>query len=122
MLAPAVHAIGSAAGTDSSLAVTVLISAGGDAAVEVALDSLPAEYSADTAIDMHGPLPPLGFAAVRFATTDSAAIRAAWHALDLPHHADGQILHRLWRRRAAAAHPDRQPATSDHSVAELTAA
>lgn len=109
VLTPAVLAIapGGAAAAETELSVTVLVRPGGEAALEAALERLPAEQAEDAAIDMRGPLPPLSFAAVRLAAAAPDAIAAAWHLLDLPGHVDMPGLHRQWRLCAAARHPDR---------------
>jgi hypothetical protein len=111
-----------AAGADTELCVTILVTAGGDAAVEAALDSLDAEYGDNATIDMRGPLPPLSFSAVRLIAHAPLAVRLAWQALELPGRADRATVHRHWRRYAAAAHPDRGEAPSGASVSDLTAA
>ena len=69
-LTPAVLAFaeGGAACADTQVAVTVLVAANAEAAVEAALDALPAEQMEGVSIDMRGPLPPLSFSAVRLAT------------------------------------------------------
>jgi hypothetical protein len=123
-LAPVVLAFapGGAAAAEAELAVTILVEAGpaahagavgGVAAVEAALEALPAEHVADAVVDLRGPLPPLSFASVRLAETDAEAVEQAWWRLDLPHgdhgpRIDAAALHRQWRNRAAAVHPDSQ--------------
>jgi hypothetical protein len=121
-LAPAVLALaaGGAACTETEVTVTVLVTAGGDAAVEAALDGLPAEHTEGAELDMRGPLPPLNFAAVRLASAEPDAIRQAWAAMQLPGTTDRAALHRTWRKLAAGAHPDRQPAARGATVAALT--
>jgi hypothetical protein len=139
-LAPVVLAFapGGAAAAEAELVVTVLVggsagadggTSGGVAAVEVALEALPVEYFADTVIDMRGPLPPLSFAAVRLAETGAEAVGQAWRILALPlddhdSRIDAAALHRQWRNRAAAAHPDVQsgPEAAAVSLAEVTEA
>jgi hypothetical protein len=71
---------------------------------------------------MRGPLPPLSFSPVRLALTKATDIAAAWKKLDLGDRIDRAGLHRVWRQRAAAAHPDRQSAAGTGDVAELTEA
>jgi hypothetical protein len=121
-LRPAVEefASGGAACTDASVTVTVLVPAGGDAAVEAALDGMaPVD---GVSIDMRGPLPPLSFAAVRIVLADERAVTAAWRTLGLANRIDLADLHRQWRLRAAQVHPDRAPAEHDVSVSDVTEA
>jgi hypothetical protein len=125
VLAPAVLAFapGGPAASDSEVAVTVLLRADGEAAVEAALGGLD---EADATLDMRGPLPPLSFAAVRLAVTQAQEVVRAWDALDLPSRIDPDGLHRRWRLLAASAHPDRQPAAdaaaAGAAVSGMTAA
>lgn len=115
---------GGAACSDTQVAVTVLVATNAEAAVEAALDALPADQMEGVSIDMRGPLPPLSFSAVRLATAQPRAVTKAWAILGLPDHIDLSTLHRHWRLAAAAAHPDRQPAVpaDDATVSDLTAA
>jgi hypothetical protein len=130
VLAPAVIAFakGGAACADAQVAVTVLVAAGGEAAVEAALDGLAAEHAEGASIDMRGPLPPVSFSPVRLATVEGAAIARAWATLGLPDRIDLSTLHRHWRLGAAEVHPDRQAGTSEArqgsgaTVSDLTAA
>ncbi len=121
-LAPAVIATAAngAAGADTELCLTVLVTASGDAAVEAALDSLDAENTENATIDMRGPLPPLSFNAVRLATRTVPSVGLAWQVLGLPDRADRATLHRHWRQHAAVAHPDRHSDPVDRSLADLT--
>ena len=124
-LAPAVLAFasGGPACAETEVAVTVLVASGGDAAVEAALDGMAAEHVEGASIDLRGPLPPLSFFAVRLATVDAQAVSDAWATLGLADRVDLSTLHQQWRRRAAAAHPDRLPVPADASadgVADLT--
>jgi hypothetical protein len=125
-LTPAVLAFaeGGAACTDTQVLVTVLVATNAEAAVEAALDALPADQMEGVSIDMRGPLPPLSFSAVRLATVQPDAVTQAWATLGLPDHIDLSTLHRHWRLAAAAAHPDRQPAVpaGGVTVSDLTAA
>jgi hypothetical protein len=111
-LAPAVLALaaGGAAGTETQVAVTVLVASGREAPVEAALDAMPAEHVGDATIDMRGPLPPLSFFSVKIATVEEEAVTSAWSTLGLDDRIDLSGLHRQWRLLAAAAHPDRQQA------------
>jgi len=124
---------GGAAGGETETAVTVLVPAGGEAAVEAALQRLdPSQFTGAT-LDMRGPLPPLSFGPVRVAMTEPGDVASAWRrlGLDLGETVDRARLHGRWRNRAAAAHPDRRPGASAGaaapdapaaSVAELTQA
>jgi hypothetical protein len=111
-LRPAVLAFAAAgaAGAETEVALTVLLPADGEAAVEAALGGLAPEHAAGATLDMRGPLPPLSFGPVRVAKVDAAALAAAWERLDLPARIDRDGLHRQWRRRAFALHPDRNAA------------
>lgn len=127
-LSPAVLqlAAGGAAGTETEVAVTVEVSAHGEAAIEAALGTIAPEHTVGASVDMRGPLPPLSFAAVRLVSVEQSEIASAWHRLGLPEKADTTVLHQAWRQRAAAAHPDRRPtnegADAAASVADLTEA
>ena len=125
-LAPAVLALaaGGAAGTETQVAVTVLVASGCEAPVEAALDAMAAEHVENATIDMRGPLPPLSFFSVKIATVEEQAVTSAWSTLGLGDRVDLSDLHRQWRLRAAAAHPDRQHAPetagSGATVSDLT--
>ncbi len=121
-LGPAVLAFasGGAACTATEVLVTVLVNAGAEAPVEAALDALPAEHAKDASIDMYGPLPPLGFSAVRFVIVETRDITRAWQVLGLSDRVDLASLHRQWRLGAASAHPDRQIAKGAVTLAQLT--
>jgi hypothetical protein len=108
-LRPAVLAFAAAgaAGAETEVALTVLLPASGEAAVEAALGGLAAEHAAGASLDMRGPLPPLSFGPVRVAKVDAAALAAAWERLALPARIDRDGLHRQWRLRAFVLHPDR---------------
>jgi hypothetical protein len=110
-LGPAVLAFaeGGAACAETQVAVTVLVASGGDAAVEAALDAMASEHVEGASIDMRGPLPPLSFFAVRLESVDQQAVIDAWATLGLADRVDLSTLHRQWRLRAAAVHPDRRP-------------
>jgi hypothetical protein len=97
------------AGGETETGLTVLVPAGGEAAIEAALMALPDAGDPALSADLRGPLPPLSFSAWRVARTDPAAVARAWRLLDLPAQADAEILRRTWRARAARLHPDRDP-------------
>lgn len=111
-----------AVGSENAVTVTVLLDAGGESAMEAALDALPATLTIGADIFMRGPLPPVDFAAVRLAYVDASQIARAWRILDLPDRASLASLHRHWGLRAATVHPDRQPTESGVTVADLTRA
>jgi hypothetical protein len=109
-LAPHVLAIANAdmAAGETETALTVLVPAGGEAAVEAALQALPAFAAADASADLRGPLPPVSFSACRMASGDPAEVARAWHMLALPAQADAELLAQHWRALAFRLHPDRQ--------------
>ena len=115
-----------AARAETAISVTVLASAEGEAAVEAALDALAPEHLEAATIDMRGPLPPLSFTAVRLVTVPEHDVFSAWQTLSLPDRIDLATLHRQWRLRAAAVHPDRQASQAvpaeDVTVSEMTSA
>lgn len=123
-LGPAVldFAAGGAACTDTAVAVTVLVASGNEAAVEAALDAMAPQHVDGASIDMRGPLPPLSFFPVRLANVEAQTVASAWATLGLADRTDLPDLHRQWRLRAAAVHPDRQtlPPTADAAVSDLT--
>ncbi len=102
---------------DAATGLTVLVPAGGEAAIEAALGTLPEEASRDAAADLRGPLPPLGFAALRLAEVPAGAVERAWSLLGLPEAAPEALpasdLTRHWRGIAAKLHPDRAGAAAD---------
>ena len=118
-LTPAVLAFapGGAAGAETEVALTVLLTSDGEAALEVALQGLAPEHAAGASVDLRGPLPPLSFTPVRIADVEAADIVRAWRGLDLPARIDVGELHRQWRRRAFALHPDRHAAGEAESFA-----
>jgi hypothetical protein len=93
--------------------LTVLLSARGEAALEAALNALPADVSAGAAIDLRGPLPPVSFAAVRIDRAAPGEVAQAWRTLALPEHVDAAALRRHWRDCAARLHPDRSGGEQD---------
>jgi hypothetical protein len=97
----------------AEIGITVLLPAGADTVLEAALQSLPADITADAEADLRGPLPPVSFAAVRIDRAAPAAVADAWHNLALPARIDAGSLHRHWRDCAARLHPDR--GTTDSS-------
>lgn len=104
---------------DTRVRLTVLV----EAARESELEDRLALCGDDVAIEMRGPMPPVSFFAVRLVNLDAVKMTNAWTILGLPERADMTDLHRQWRMRAAAAHPDRGVlATLGASVADLTAA
>jgi hypothetical protein len=122
VLTPAMLATAPAAGSETEIGITVLIPANGEAAIESALQRLDGKMFAGASLDMRGPLPPLSFSPVRLALSKASDISAAWRRLDLGDRIDRAGVHRIWRQRAAAAHPDRQSAAAPNDVAELTEA
>jgi hypothetical protein len=127
-LTPAVLAIAPPAGSETEVALTVLISAEGEAAMEAALGSLSGPTAAHATLDLRGPLPPVSFFAARLAAVEQGDVASAWRRLGLAQRIDAAGLHRQWRERAAAAHPDRRQGTLtladgtgvDDTVADLT--
>jgi hypothetical protein len=91
---------------ESECGATVLVPAGGEAAIEAALGSMPAAATAGAAADLRGPLPPISFAPLRMAHLEAGAVDAAWRLLDLPDRLDPADLTRAWRRLARDLHPD----------------
>jgi hypothetical protein len=100
---------GGAVGSETEIAITVLVSRGGEGAIEDALDRIPSDQATGVTADLRGPMPPVSFAAVRLVRIDHADIVRSWQILGLPHRADATSLHQKWRTLAAAAHPDRFP-------------
>jgi hypothetical protein len=92
---------------DTETGLTVLVEADGEAALEAALEALPADIAADATINMRGPLPPLSFAAVRIDRAAPAEVADAWRQLALPEHVDAAVLQQHWRDTAFRLHPDR---------------
>ena len=111
-----------AAAAETEVALTVLLPAGGEAAVEAALGGLAPEHATGATLDMRGPLPPLSFGPVRVAKVDAAELAQAWERLDLPARIDRDGLHRQWRRRAFALHPDRNAGGAATTLPETTTA
>ena len=106
VLSPAVLALTEGQAADTQITLTVLVPAGGEAAIETALGRLPASASADATANLRGPLPPVSFAACALAEVTGGEIAAAWRVLDLDGTIDAAGLRRNWRRCAAAVHPD----------------
>jgi len=91
---------------EAETGVTVLIAAGGEAAIEAALSTLPPAASADASADLRGPLPPISFAPLRVTELGLATLTAAWRVLELPERLDRTELTRRWREMALRLHPD----------------
>lgn len=91
---------------EAETGVTVLLAAGGEAAIEAALATLSPAVSADASADLRGPLPPISFAPLRVTELGLATLTAAWQALDLPERLDRAELTRRWREMALRLHPD----------------
>jgi hypothetical protein len=100
-------------GEDAACGVTVLVPAGGEAAIEAALGTLPAAAQADASADLRGPLPPIGFAALRIAELTEGAMERAWTLLGLPDQLAAEELAGRWREVSARLHPDRAGAAGD---------
>jgi len=126
VLKPSVLALGQVCHSETQMSITVLLPAEGDVAVKAALAGLPKEIFADCTFDMHGPLPPLSFSAVKLAKVGQGEVVRAWRRLDLPECVDASSLHWHWRLREASAHSDRKPktkaASADAEVIEITKA
>jgi hypothetical protein len=124
-LSSAVLAIAPPIGTDTEVALTVLVRSDEAASMEAALESLSGPAVADASLDLRGPLPALSFFAVRLATVEQGQVASAWRRLDLPERIDLSTLHRQWRQRAAALHPDRWQGTETldvNAVSDVTEA
>jgi hypothetical protein len=93
---------------ETAVGLTILTLRSGEAAIEAALMAMPDDITAGTEVDLRGPMPPVSFHAVRVMRVAPADIVRSWRALELPERADSGSLHRHWRSRAAACHPDRQ--------------
>jgi hypothetical protein len=108
---------------DAAAGLTLLVPSGGEAVIEAALGRLPPEATAGASADLRGPLPPLGFAAVRLAEVPAGAVERAWHLLGLPEALPSEDLTRHWRGLATRLHPDRAgPAADPARFAEAAAA
>jgi len=108
---------------DAACGVTVLVPAGGEAAIEEALGTLPPAVTEGVSADLRGPLPPLAFAAVRVAELPRGAVERAWTLLGLPEALPMGELRRHWRGLATLLHPDRAGAEADPArFAEAAAA
>ncbi|WBV43497.1 GvpL/GvpF family gas vesicle protein [Pseudoroseomonas cervicalis] len=95
----------------------LLIGRDGMAALEAALQGLPADLAEAASADLRGPMPPVHFAAWRVAECRPDALRQAWSLLGLGEGADAASLRRSWRRRAAALHPDAGQAADGAAMA-----
>jgi len=91
---------------DTETGLTVLVAAESDAALEAALQALPAAVADGAQADLRGPLPPLSFCAVRIVATKAGDVAAAWHDLALPARIDALGLRQQWRAQAVRLHPD----------------
>jgi hypothetical protein len=91
--------------------LTVLMPASGEAALEAALNALPAEISGGATIDLRGPLPPMSFAAVRIDSAAASEVAQAWRSRWMPRRCGsiGAIARRGCIRTAPAARPRRWP-------------
>jgi hypothetical protein len=98
---------------ETACGATVLVEAGGEAAIEAALATLPAALQPGLAVDMRGPLPPIAFGALRVARLPEGALDRAWATLRLPEEMAPGELPRRWREVAAALHPDRIGTATD---------
>ena len=107
--------------TDTDVAITVLVPRLGESAIEQALMAMPAALTEGVEADLRGPMPPVSFHAVRLLRIEQGETARSWQLLGLPEQADAQILHRCWRDRASACHPDRQPlaTASSETFADL---
>jgi hypothetical protein len=91
---------------DTACGATVLVPAGGEAAIETALGTLPSGVQLDVTADLRGPLPPIAFGALRVAQLPAGALDRAWSVLRLPEEMAPEELPRRWRDVAAQLHPD----------------
>jgi hypothetical protein len=112
-LSPRVLALLEGQAADTEIALTVLVPAGGETAIEAALGRLPEAASAYAEADLRGPMPPVSFAACALAEVTAGEIAAAWQMLELDGTTDTAALHQSWRRRAAALHPDHTGRAAD---------
>jgi hypothetical protein len=108
-LRPAVRDIADAepVAEDAACGLTVLVPAGGEAAIEAALATLPETAQHGAAADLRGPLPPVAFAALGIAELAEGALDRAWTLLGLPEQLAPEELSGRWRAVAARLHPDR---------------
>lgn len=116
VLSPRVVALTEGQATDTEISLTLLVQAGGEAAIEAALDRLPPAVTAHAAADLRGPLPPVSFAACALVEVPVGEITAAWHRLELNGTIDAAGLRRIWRSRASAVHPDHTGNAADAVV------
>ena len=107
VVAKLARAIVPAGSSQTEVGLTVMLPAGAEAALEAALNSLPADIASDCSIDMRGPLPPVSFAAVRIDHAEAADVARAWKTLALPARVNAAALRHHWRDSAARLHPDR---------------
>jgi hypothetical protein len=94
-------------GGEGETSLTILVPAGGEAAIEAGLGAMPPALTQGMSCDLTGPLPPLSFSAFRVVEEEAGRLDGAWRLLGLPARADGRTLARRWREVAGALHPDR---------------
>jgi len=105
-LAPLCLDILTAGAGETQTGVTVLVEPGRDAAIEAALQRLPAAVTADADADLRGPLPPISFSPVSITTAAAGDVAKAWRQLALPAEIDAGALRQGWRGMARRLHPD----------------
>lgn len=108
---------------DAETGATIILPAGGEAAIEAALGNLPASASQGASCDLRGPLPTLFQGAFRMMRCDPRALAEAWDRLGLPDTLEPRELTLRWRGLATTLHPDTQaPGASAEAMAAATAA
>lgn len=98
---------------DTETGATVLLPAGGEAALETALGAMPAALTEGVSADLKGPLPPLAFAPLRVTELEAASVEQACDALGLPPRFERAELTQRWRDLARRLHPDLAGAAAD---------
>ncbi len=122
-LAPAVLRMAELGNGPAQTGLTVLVPAGGEAAIESALQTMPDSASALAEIDLRGPLPPVSFAAVRVTQAEPGDIARAWRLLAMPDTADAARLRAAWVAAANCVHPDHAgPASTGDAMADVNGA